>query len=373
MKAGDTKGARVALELLVSEASDRSETKELEAAIKLAEGDPDSAYVILSALIERQKNGEKNDQLLAFAESAHKTARFDEAAEAYDEVLTSGLFPAEDQSFALRGLADLNQDTQAIVAATLRMQMGEEGTNAAASGKILTKRKDGWRFGAAYERREFDIDGGQNGGRNDGNLIAESLGNRIASEVEVGYVAEHAYGRGQIATMRAGERRFVASATWNGAADDSFALTALNGREQRIDIGYYSNPAKRARLYAGAFGRRVEADPGTLGTGAGITWDAEWDLIGSNRTYSHGLRPQISIAYTGSWSTFDADKIDAAKWGFTASSSDAVDSLVERDYHSHGVELRASAASPMASTPPGESEATTASIPNPLSSARAPA
>lgn len=248
------------------------------------------------------------------ASAHHRLGEWEEALNAYDEIINSPGFDPQEKWSATwdrRGLLPLLKPTLAIETSAL----GEsEGNLYTQSLSYTTGWWNQWRMIVSARQDSVRLDDAANFLKEDSSDFLEGEF-AIQRRFRGGYFAEVSAG-GSADDVLYGARigRFPnsgvgwASMAWslsyagNKRADYGLPLQLLNGREDRVEFTAEGYLHPRVRYNGQAYASRLHVDGDDLGESYGISGSIDYILLTETRK-----RPEVAIGYAGTYSRFKSE------------------------------------------------------------------
>ena len=241
------------------------------------------------------------------ASSLAETGYWEEASNAYAEVLSVPGYEAEEQWDALHSRRELVPLFRPTLTGGMHFEHSKEGSILSAETRFASAWYHNWRF-AVFAHSDFtrlsktNLFGARRDVRTEGGISA-------TRRFEGGYFAEATLGGSQsgvlygarIGKVSLNSLGWSLGFTGNGRATDSTTLQALNGRENRVEFKLSGPIAERVQVDLEAFFHHVSLGGTSLGSGFGVEGSVDYIVQKETRT-----RPEILVGYHGEYRRFDA-------------------------------------------------------------------
>lgn len=321
--------------------------------------DKDVASLRGTALLAAGRSGEAAAELQAVKDQYYRSGYFpaqsdlalahyknnqlDAASDAYMEILDGEGYPAELRDDALIYTRDIRKQLGAALNSDVQWIDESEGTAFRTSVYGHTALQNGWRFWGwghfdsidLSSEAPLDLAGGE---RYEAGIAIERRSSVWNSALRLGaseddLIAGVEFGRGYGSL---GSWYFKGD--YNGRADDSLSLEALDGREHKAEVGLYFQVRPRVTVDASLFVRQVELFGENIGEGYGYYMNVDYSVADS-----YGKRPGLVVGYAGEVSIFDGGSLPSAadRFSFPPTADEQgsllTSDLIEEEINMHGV------------------------------------
>ncbi|MDB6136984.1 MAG: hypothetical protein JWO94_56 [Verrucomicrobiaceae bacterium] len=251
--------------------------------------------------------GEPFPGQVSLASSLAETGRYEQAYNAYSEVLNTQGYDLDDRYDALHDRRELNGLFRPTLRVESHYEHSAEGSVLSIEAKASTRWEHDWRF-TAFARSDFtrlsssNLFSGRSDTRSEGGITAtRRFNNGYFADVTVGGSQDNVLYGARIGKAAIQSLGWSLGFSGNGRATDSTTLQALDGRENRVDLKIAGPVAERVQVDLEAYYQWIKVGGSPIGEGYG--YEGSVDYVVQTETRK---RPEVLFGYHGEYHHFDA-------------------------------------------------------------------